>query len=79
MAVAYFSELGGVPIVRTFQIPKRASDLKYWWRAMRKAIPKMPEWDESFRSRADITVDTIIIDDSDGRWKLVVARKRQII
>lgn len=79
MAVAYFSTPGSIPVTRTFQIPKRASDLKYWWRAIRKAIPALPEWDESFRSRADITVETIVIDDVAGRWKLVVARKRQII
>lgn len=44
---------------RNFHPPKRA-DLKYWWKEAKRGQPKLPDWNEAFRTCADITTDTII-------------------
>jgi hypothetical protein len=47
---------------RNFHPPKRA-DLKYWYREARKVLhSRIPEWQESFRTFAQIDTDTIIIE-----------------
>lgn len=82
MAVADY-RVNGVSIgVRGFPVPKRAAELKYWYKAAKAALPHLPDWDPRIGVGADITVETIILDwvssDGHGRHQLIIARKRRL-
>ena len=80
MAVAEYQVNGKQVNVRGFHVPKRAAELKYWYKAAAKAIPQLPDYEAAFLVGADITVETIIMDwDRNGaRHRLIIARKRQL-
>jgi hypothetical protein len=67
--------------VRTFMVPKRASELKYWYKAAQKALPAMPDWFDGLAQCADVTVETIIITwpDNGLEHMVTIARKRQLM
>lgn len=76
MAVASFERAGAIPVMRNFPAPKRAAELKYWYKAARKVIPVLPEWHDRLVSLTQIDIETIIIRDKD--WSLFIARKRNL-
>jgi len=68
---------------RNFYVPKRASELKYWYKTARKSLvgaasngSAMPEWADSFAQDATVEVDSIIVDTPKG--SLYIARKKRI-
>ena len=81
MAVAEYTVNGNRVAVRGFEVPKRAGELKYWYRAVHKAMPSVPPFEPRFLVNADITVETIILDwvtDGSDRHRLIIARKRRL-
>lgn len=64
MAVADYRVNGRRIVMRNFHIPKRASELKYWYYAIARAMPQLPKFEPRFLEGADITVETIILE-----WK----------
>lgn len=69
-------------VLRNFGAPKRASELKYWWMALRKVLPALPKYEDAgINSRmTKIDVETIIMGGVYGgeSWCLMVARKRSM-
>lgn len=67
MAVACYREENGYGevisvITRNFHPPARACELKYWWKAVQKAIPSMAAWQPSFANGAFIDIDVIMLE-----------------
>lgn len=81
MAIVSFEKADGSALMRGFPAPKRAGELKYWWRAARKVMPSMPEWQDGFANHAYVTYETIIIGrgNSGISWLLIIYRKRNLI
>lgn len=85
MAVVTYGQAGKTISQRAFMVPKRAGELKYWYKAAHKAVGgQMPAWDkvppESQREQI-ITVESIILSWTRNRvtHTVVIDRKRQLI
>ena len=87
MAVVTYGQNGVTISQRTFTVPKRAGELKYWYKAAQKAIgDKMPTWDvwaviAKDQKEEIITYESIIMS-----WTklgithtVVIDRKRQLL
>ena len=86
MAVVTYGQNGRTLAQRAFMVPKRAEELKYWYKAAQRAIgQQMPAWDElppESKREQIITVESIIIS-----WTrlngvthtVVIDRKRQLL
>lgn len=85
MAVVTYGQNGKTVSQRAFMVPKRAGELKYWYKAAQKAIGKvMPTWDElpSESNREQIiTMDSIILSWTRGfvTHTVIIDRKRQLL
>lgn len=85
MAVVTYGQQGVTKSQRAFMVPKRAGELKYWYRAAQKAVgAPMPTWDElpSEANREQIiTVESIILSWTKDyiTHTVVIDRKRQLI
>lgn len=82
MAVVDYRVDGKQIGVRHFEVPKRAAELKYWYRAAQRAMPAMPKFEPRFLVDADITVETIFLswmNDKGIRHDVIIARKRRLI
>lgn len=86
MAVVTYGQNGRTIAQRAFMVPKRAGELKYWYKAAQKAIGNsMPLWEElppESKREQIITVDSIIISWSrlNGvTHTIVIDRKRQLL
>jgi hypothetical protein len=81
MAVADYRVNNLRVAMRHFEVPKRAAELKYWYRAAERAMPQLPKFEPRFLVAADITVETIIMDwVTDGfHHRLLIARKRRLL
>lgn len=85
MAVVTYGQNGVTVAQRAFMVPKRAGELKYWYRAAQKAIGnRMPAWNNlPVKSRREqiITLESIIISWTQGyiTHTVVIDRKRQLI
>lgn len=65
--------------VRNFHPPARACELKYWYRAVRKVLPEMEPWRDSFANGAFMAEDVIIMDgilDDNKSMSLTISRKK---
>lgn len=86
MAVVTYGQAGKTLAQRAFMVPKRAGELKYWYKAAQKAIgDQMPTWDqlppEKDREQI-ITVESIILSwtpRSGVTHTVVIDRKRQLL
>lgn len=78
MAIAEYHIAGKMVASRNFMVPKRASELKYWYYAVKVAIPRLPKFEPRFLVNADVSVETIILDwETNGFChRLLIARKR---
>jgi len=81
MAVADYRLNGKRVAMRAFEVPKRASELKYWYKAIERGMPSLPKFEPRYLVGADITPETIIMEwESNGqRHQLFVARKRRLM
>lgn len=81
MAVADYQVNGKRVGMRRFEVPKRASELKYWYRAVAACMADLPKWEPRFAEGADITVETIIMDwvTNGQTHRLLIARKRRLM
>lgn len=81
MAVADYRVNNVRVAMRAFEVPKRASDLKYWYKAAQKGMPDLPKFEPRFMFDADITVETIIMDwvTNGQHHRLLIARKRRLM
>jgi len=81
MAVVDY-RVNGIQIgLRNFEVPKRASSLKHWYRSAHRALPSIPPWQDSLQSLAEIDEYTIIFEweGLEGAMHLVtIARKRRL-
>lgn len=67
---------------RAFMVPKRAAELKYWYKAANKVILEMPPWESVSLEDAIIEVGSIIL-----QWQhpfephhlVVIDRKKQLL
>lgn len=66
--------------IRNFEVPKRASELKYWFKAAQKALPSIPAFQPLYMQGADVTVETIIFSWclNGVRHCVTIARKRRL-
>jgi hypothetical protein len=82
VAVADYSVNGRRVAMRNFEVPKRASELKYWYKAAKKSIPALPAFEPRFLVNADVDVESIILGWIDQglmmRHLLIIARKRRL-
>lgn len=82
MAVASYYVAGSLQSVRNFMVPKRAGELKYWWKAARSAIPLLPDWKEVCNrfTCQDIDVMTIILEWQSNELvhRVIIARKKTL-
>lgn len=82
MAVLEYRQNGKVVAVKHFEVPKRASDLKEWYRAAQRACKYMPLLEPYFLVDAKIDTETIFL-----TWKgengimhdVTIARKRRLL
>jgi hypothetical protein len=87
MAVVTYGQNGKMVSQRAFMVPKRAGELKYWYKAAHKAIGgRMPSWDEAAncpKEQSIITVESIILSwrttPDDILHTVVIDRKRQLL
>ena len=81
MAVADYRVNNVRVAMRAFEVPKRASELKYWYKAAQKGMPDLPPYEPRFAADADITVETIIMDwvTNGQHHRLLIARKRRLM
>lgn len=81
MAIANYHVNGKLIQTKHFEVPKRAGELKYWYKAAAKAIRELPPFEERFLKGADITVETIILEwfTQGINHRLYIARKRRLL
>lgn len=81
MAVADYRVNGRRVAMRRFEVPKRASELKYWYKAVEGMMASLPKFEPRFTEGADITVEAIILDwETQGqKHQLLIARKRRLM
>lgn len=79
-AAAYF--IDGFEVARrNFEVPIRASELKYWYKAAKKAISSLPDWDDHCNRHSDVDVESIVLSwlgPQNTVHRLIVARKRRL-
>ncbi len=77
MAVASVLVDGKVVAVRNFYVPKRASELKYWYKAVQQTLPSfLPPFHSRYLEKADVTVETIHLEWDN--YQLIIARKARL-
>ena len=81
MPVASWSKGDADAVMRNVPAPKRAGELKYWWKEAAKVIPSMPKWEnKGIVLTQDVDTETIVLAGSvNGKtWSLMIARKRNL-
>lgn len=76
MSVVLYRCVGQSYGPRQFAPPKRAGELKYWYKAAKKMLPILPDWQDSFALNADVEVDSIILTLPEGT--VLIARKKNL-
>lgn len=75
MAIVHYSKVETQQAsVRNFQPPKVAT-IKHWWKAARKTMPSLPEWQDWFASACTVTREKIVFADEDYGF-VVIERQR---